>query len=80
MYSFDQQNFIVFEEGRSEEEKSVVLVRNGKYIGFGYLDSNQETINNELLIDCVKSYPDNREVQQIIRSYIRKKKIKLLHL
>ena len=79
-YSFDKQDFMILKEGRGDDEQSVVLVQNGKYMGFGYMDNNLDNTNLDLLLDCVKSYPDNREVQQIIRSYIRKNKVKLIQL
>ncbi len=79
-YTFENRNFLVIDDGRNEDEKSVVLVQNGKYIGFGYLDNNPDNSNLDFVLDCVKSYPDNREVQQIIRTYIRKHNTKIIQL
>ena len=75
-YHFGRQNFFVVEQGRREDEKAVVKVENGKYIGFGFVEINGLT--NELtdFHDCINSQQDNREVRQIINSYLRKAKSK----
>ena len=74
-YRFDIKNFLVIEQGRTESEKSVVLVEHGKYLGFGYLDFE---MNGNIRVDdlkaCVKGYPDNKDVQQIIRGYVKRNK------
>lgn len=74
-YRFDRKNFLIIDKGRTDGEKSVVGMENGKYAGFGYIDF--ET-NGELHVDdlkaCLKKYPDNRDVQQIIRGYVKRNK------
>lgn len=79
-YTFENSNFLVIGEGRNIDEKSIVHVQNGKYMGFGYIDDSLDNNNLEIILDCVKSYPDNREVQQIIRSFIRKHNTKIIQL
>jgi len=78
-YTFDNKNFIVMHEGRNPDELSAVWVQQGKYMGFGYIDRN-EADNIDLMKDVIKTYTDNREVQQIIRTYIRKNKVKCIKL
>ncbi len=72
-YRFDRKNFLVVDRGRTDGEKAVVGVENGKYLGFGYIDFE---LNGELRVDdlmgCLKKYPDNRDVQQIIRAYVKR--------
>lgn len=74
-YRFDKKNFLIIDKGRNDGEKSVVLVENGKYKGFGYIDFE---MNGELKFDdlkgCITNYPDNRDVQQIIRGYVKRNK------
>lgn len=76
--SYDWQNFFIIDSGRDENEKSVVKIENGKYIGFGYIDT--ESIGNDLenLSDVIKTYPDNRDVQQIIRTYLKQHSVEML--
>ncbi|HEY4788413.1 MAG TPA: hypothetical protein VIH57_20315, partial [Bacteroidales bacterium] len=58
--------------GRSADEQSVVRIKNGKYLGFGFISKDFPVTSTETLADYIKSYPDNREVQQIIRNYLKK--------
>ena len=74
-YRFDRKNFLVIDKGRSDGEKAVVGMENGKYLGFGYIDFE---VNGDLKLEdlkgCLKRYPDNRDVQQIIRAYVKRNK------
>ncbi|HAF30937.1 MAG TPA: DNA polymerase III subunit epsilon [Bacteroidales bacterium] len=76
--SYNWDNFFIIDTGRDENEKSIVKIENGKYIGFGYIDS--EFIGNDIqnLSDVIKIYPDNRDVQQIIRSYLKQHSVEML--
>jgi DNA polymerase-3 subunit epsilon len=68
-------NMIILDKGRSMNEKSVVLVENGKYKGFGYIDTTYFGGSIEELKECIKPYNDTRDVQQIINSYLSKHKV-----
>jgi len=71
LHNYTHESFFILENGRIENELAVVLVRNKKYIGYGYLcgEYYKGDINN--LTECLKPYIDNRDVQQIIKNYIR---------
>ena len=75
--TFEQQdrNFFVIDEGKTSGQKSLVLVENGKYKGFGYADLEGDNTNLELLKENIQPYNDNRDIQQIIKSYLRKNKV-----
>lgn len=73
-YAFDHDNFFILDNGKSPEEIAVVMIRHGKYIGYGFLDTNMEEVNPESLASCIKKYDDNRDVQQILRNYLRQNK------
>jgi DNA polymerase-3 subunit epsilon len=76
--AYDWQNFFIIDAGRNDDEKSVVKIENGRYMGFGYIDT--ESIGNDLenLSDVIKTYPDNRDVQQIIRTYLKQHSVEML--
>lgn len=75
-YRFEKQNFLVVDKGRTDGEKSVIWVENGKYLGHGFINFE---LNDSLAIDdlkqCIKPFPDHRDVQQILRSYIKRNKV-----
>lgn len=73
-YHFEHQNFFVIDKGRNIDERSIVKVQNGKYIGFGYADLKLAIGEMEPLNDCIQPYRDNREVRQIINSCLRQDK------
>lgn len=61
----------IIDHGRNEDEVSVVLVENNVFAGFGWM-SNENSINDlSRLRDCIKPYSDNRDVQQIIKGFLR---------
>lgn len=76
--SYNWQNFFIIDTGRDDDEKTVVKVENGKYIGFGYIDSDSIGNDIENLSDSIKVYPDNKDIQQILRSYLKHNTVEML--
>jgi DNA polymerase III subunit epsilon len=74
----EHQNFLVIDEGKTNNEKSLVLVENGRYKGFGYADLECAGNDLEVLKENIKPCMDNRDVQQIIKTYLRKNKVEKL--
>ncbi len=74
-YEFQDRNFFIIDSGRRHDERCVVKIENGKYMGYGYMDISNSINNIEDLNACINKYPDNRDVQQIIRSYLRRNKV-----
>ncbi|MBP9925935.1 MAG: DNA polymerase III subunit epsilon, partial [Cyclobacteriaceae bacterium] len=56
--------------GRRPDEKSVVLVENGNYLGFGFFDNSENISNLEAARNFIKPSKDNRVVQNIVNSYL----------
>ncbi|MCK4676628.1 MAG: GIY-YIG nuclease family protein [Bacteroidales bacterium] len=71
-YKFDQSNFIIIDRGRTNEERALVAVKNGKYVGFGFVNTTLISNNIDFLMGSITPYPDNKDAQQIIRNYLRK--------
>ncbi len=72
-------DFLLFGKGRSSDEESVVLVSEGKYQGFGFIDKDTSD-NMEAVIDCVKrstTYPDTA---RIIQRYVNEHGGKMVSL
>jgi len=70
-FEYQVSDFYIIDKGRNNDEKAVVSVRKGHYTGFGYINT-EFTKSIEQLGDCIKKYNDNREVQQLIKNYMRK--------
>lgn len=77
-FHFEKQNFLIIDVGRKKDEKGVVKIKNGKYEGFGFCNKQKanKSINN--LQECITTYNDNKEVRQIIKSFIKKHNCKIL--
>jgi len=71
-FKFDQSNFIIIDKGRTTEERALVAVENGKYVGFGFIDKSLISSNINFLMGSINPYPDNKDAQQIIRNYVRR--------
>jgi len=70
-YIYRENNFFVIDKGRNDNEYSVVKVSNGTYQGFGYID--MKDVDNEVLRNgSIKPYADNKDIQVIIKGYLRK--------
>jgi len=79
-FELEVENILIIDRGRREEEKSVVLVENGIYKGFGYFDISDAYINIDELKECIQKHEDNRDVRYIIKSWLRRNKTeKLIH-
>ncbi len=76
-YYFEEQNFLIFDKGRNEQEKSVVKVQHGKYLGFGFVPISELNGNKEIIDDFIQLQPDNKEVRRIIISALQKKNLKV---
>ncbi|MBA3649593.1 MAG: GIY-YIG nuclease family protein [Chitinophagales bacterium] len=67
----ESKTFIIVEKGRMETERSVVLVEDGKYLGYGFT-SNTTAQEFQVLKENIEHQKDNREVQMILQSYLFK--------
>jgi DNA polymerase-3 subunit epsilon len=72
-------DFLLFDTGRTHDEMSVILVEEGKYRGYGYVDK-EYCDNIAMAIDSVKrsvTYPDTA---RIIQRYVSEKGGKMISL
>lgn len=72
---YDSKNFFIVDKGRNNDEMSVVQVKNGKYIGYGFISRDISISSVESISDYIKIAKDNKDVQQIIKFHIRKHKV-----
>ena len=77
-FQVDENNLMIIDKGRHNNEKVAIKVEKGKYLGFGYFDAQNSFINVEELNDYINHYTDNRDVQHIIKSYLEKNRVEKL--
>lgn len=57
-------------QGRRADEKSVVLVEKGNYLGFGFFDNTESIADLESARNFIKPSRENRVVQNLVNSYL----------
>lgn len=67
---FSNSNFMILGPGRSETEKSVVMIENGKYQGYGYFEPEFIAVDPEQLRDHIRFKQDNRDIHRILKSHV----------
>lgn len=68
-------NFILMEQARNKKEFAVIVVENGYYQGFGYVDATQN-LNVQDLINCIDKYQHNLDVVYIIQQHLKNNRLK----
>ena len=64
------QSVAIVGKGRKPDERSVVLVENGNYLGFGFFDREETITDLESAKNFIKPSKENRLVQNLINSYL----------
>jgi DNA polymerase-3 subunit epsilon len=74
MYSYDYDNFMIIDKGRNGDEKSIILIRNQRYAGYGYIDESAQIMS----IDDVGSYLVSKtsypDADDLVKSWLRLKR------
>jgi DNA polymerase-3 subunit epsilon len=69
------ENLVIKEKGRTKNEIGFVLILDGIYRGFGYIDTVQaaQLVNPDEYQFFVQPKKDNKDIQRIIGAYLKKK-------
>lgn len=73
-FVFSHDNFFIIDEGRHTEERTAVKIVKGKYAGYGFFDINEMGFGLQALHDSIKPADNNRDVQVILKSFLRSNK------
>jgi DNA polymerase-3 subunit epsilon len=73
-HSFENQNIVLIDRGRTINERSAILIENGIYKGYAFYDLNYQINNIEILRNIIIPMQNNRDTRNIIQSHIRKSK------
>ncbi|SRX55628.1 exonuclease domain-containing protein [Aequorivita sp. CIP111184] len=74
-YSYENQSILIIDRGRDIEERSVILIENGVYKGYGFYNLNYQINNPEILKSIINPMHNSRDAQHIIQNYMRKNKV-----
>jgi len=72
--SFENQNMLLIDKGRTISERSVVMIENGIYKGYAFYDLNYQINNIEILRNIIIPMQNNRDTKNIIQGHARRNK------
>jgi len=72
--SFENKSMVLIDRGRNVNERSAILIEDGIYKGYAYYDLNYQITNIDILKNILVPMQHNRDVKNIIQSYMRKSK------
>ena len=80
-HSFQNNTMVIIDRGRKLTERSAILIENGNYKGYCFFDLNYQINKIEILRNILIPMENNRDVKNIIKGHIRRKKyMKLINL
>ena len=66
------EDILIKEKGRNMGEDAVVLVKNGQYSGYGFIERDVPMHSVEDVTAFIKPQKHTLETQQIVQSYLNK--------
>lgn len=73
-FKLDNGNMLIIDKGREPNERSIVRIEKGMYLGFGYISIDDGYLSIDQMLECIKPALDNRDVRQILSNWLRKNK------
>jgi len=64
------QDRIIKEKGRTPEEEAFVLIKNGAYLGYGFINKDEQITHEEQLEPFLIKQKDNSNVQSILARFM----------
>jgi len=64
----EKRDYVLIGAGRSQDEKTIVMVENGTYLGYGFFEESEPVNDWEGLKNLIQRFPDNPEVYRILAS------------
>ena len=61
--------YAIIDSGRKEQERSCLLIEQGKFYGMGYIHPETAMENKELLKNLLTPYPDSPYIRNLIGQY-----------
>ncbi|MEP5254252.1 MAG: exonuclease domain-containing protein [Winogradskyella arenosi] len=68
--SNQKRDLVIKEKGRTKDEDAFVLIENGTYLGYGFIEKEVQIQHPEELHDFLIPQKNNRDIQKILRPYL----------
>ena len=79
-YTFGNQDFLIMDDGRHREEKSLVLIENGHFSGYGFADITGQVNSPEELKYAIKKTPLYPDQDDMVHSWLNNHRVKTIPL
>ena len=76
--SYKFKNMLLVDKGRDIDEKSVIVVKNNNYIGYGFFTLNHQISNIDVLDSLIVKNEQIENSKEVILKYLKKHKIEKL--
>ena len=76
--SYKFKNMLLIDKGRDIDEKSVIVVKNNNYIGYGFFTLNHQISNFDVLDSLIVKNEHIENSKEVILKYLKKHKIEKL--
>jgi DNA polymerase-3 subunit epsilon len=73
--TYPSAKMMIIDKGRTVDERSVILIEDGEYKGFGFYNLNHQINNIEIIRSVITPMKNTRDIQHIIQSYLKKRKV-----
>lgn len=67
----DRGNMLIIDRGREPDERSLVRIEKGMFMGFGYISVNDSYISIDDMLENIKPSLDNRDIRQILKNWLK---------
>lgn len=67
-------SFALLEPGRTPDERTLVVVNEGEYVGYTYIDAENQTLSVDTLLETLQPPGKDPDAHKIIRGYMDGKK------
>ena len=74
-FGFSNPNMILIDKGKDVSEKSVLLIENNEFKGYGFTDLNYQITNIDILRSIISFNKYSNNYNNIINSYLQKEKV-----
>ncbi len=71
-----KENAVILGRGRTPEERSIILVEDGRYIGFGFKDRESPVTDLETVREWVTPGRDNRLAQSLVSAVLQNHEVR----
>ena len=74
LFEFNEENMLIIDKGRRDDERSVVCIEKGLYRGFGFISIADTYLHIENIKECINFAEDNRDIRAIIKGWLKRNK------